>query len=274
MTQDSTIDIVRLVEFSEAYAWADHFFAAPEEFKSDFGLHVDDLGSAVVLVMSRLEEPFFNRVIGLGINEPATAQMLDDLLSFFSWADIKQCMINLSPAAVRPELIEWLDERGFWQWNRWAKFYRGPEPVSIVPNKFRIELTGPEFADAFAFVASQAFGVPDYFYPWMAASVGRPGWRHYTAWDNDAPVATGAMFIRGEIGWLGHGSTLPSHRRQGAQSALLARRLQDGLDLGCKWFVTETDEDTQENPNPSFRNIQRAGFKLAYHRPNYVWSEY
>jgi hypothetical protein len=274
MSQPSSIDIVQLVEFGEAYAWADHFFAAPDEFKSYLGLQVEDLGSAVVLVMSGLEEPFINRLIGLGINEPATERMLDDLLSYLQWAEIKQFMINLSPEAAPARLVQWIESRGFWQWNRWAKFYRGSEPAPIVPSTLRIEQTGSDFADAFAYVASQAFGVPDYFYPWMGAVVGRPGWHHYTAWDNDEPVATGALYIRGDVGWLGHGSTLASHRRRGAQAALLARRLQDGLELGCKWFVTETDEDTPENPNPSFRNIQRAGFKLAYLRPNYVWSEY
>jgi hypothetical protein len=34
--------------------------------------------------------------------------------------------------------------------------------------------------------------------------------------------------------------------------------------------VTETGEDLPEKPNPSFRNMMRAGFKLAYQRRNYM----
>ena len=51
---------------------------------------------------------------------------------------------------------------------------------------------------------------------------------------------------------------------------MFARRISDGLKVGCKWFVSETGEDTPESPNPSYHNMLRAGFTLAYLRPNYV----
>ena len=78
------------------------------------------------------------------------------------------------------------------------------------------------------------------------------------------------MFVNGEVGWLGFAGTLKTHRKRGGQGALFARRIKDGLALGCKWFVTETGEDTPENPNPSYHNMLRSGFKLAYLRRNYV----
>ena len=66
-------------------------------------------------------------------------------------------------------------------------------------------------------------------------------------------------------------ATRPSHRRRGAQGALLARRIRDAADLGCRWLVTETGEDLPERPNPSFRNMLRTGFELAYQRANYLF---
>ena len=36
------------------------------------------------------------------------------------------------------------------------------------------------------------------------------------------------------------------------------------------WFVTGTGEETAAHPNPSFRNMIRAGFRLAYHRDNFM----
>jgi hypothetical protein len=54
------------------------------------------------------------------------------------------------------------------------------------------------------------------------------------------------------------------------QGAMFARRIADGLALGCQWFVTETGEDRPEDPNPSYHNMLRSGFKLAYLRRNYV----
>ena len=51
---------------------------------------------------------------------------------------------------------------------------------------------------------------------------------------------------------------------------MMARRLVDGARLGCQWFVTETSEDLPERPNPSYHNMVRMGFQLAYQRPNYL----
>jgi GNAT superfamily N-acetyltransferase len=88
--------------------------------------------------------------------------------------------------------------------------------------------------------------------------------------DGETSVAGGALFVKGDVGWLGIASTLPAHRRHGAQGALMARRIRDAVELGCRWVVTETGEDTPEHPNPSYHNMLRTGFVLAYQRPNYI----
>jgi hypothetical protein len=127
-----------------------------------------------------------------------------------------------------------------------------------------------EHADAFADIALINFKIPMELRPMLTGFVGKPGWHHYLALDGDQPVSVAAMFIAGEVSWLGFGSTLESHRKRGGQGALFARRIEDGLKLGCKWFFTETGEDTPESPNSSYRNMIRTGFKLSYLRRNYV----
>jgi len=112
----------------------------------------------------------------------------------------------------------------------------------------------------------------------VGANVGREGWRHYVAWDGDQPVATGALFVKGKMGWLGFGTTLETHRQRGAQGAIMAQRIQDGIALGCTHLISEAVEDTPEQPNPSYHNMVRTSFKLAYLRTDYVlnvadWTE-
>jgi hypothetical protein len=53
---------------------------------------------------------------------------------------------------------------------------------------------------------------------------------------------------------------------------LLARRITDAADLGCRRLVVETAEDTPKKDAPSFRNMLRFGFQVAYVRPNYIFS--
>ena len=154
--------------------------------------------------------------------------------------------------------------------DNWAKVYRAATPDVVIRTDLRIERIGQAHAAAFAEVSCTAFGMPAVMQPWLTAGVGQPGWMHYLAFDGETPVAGGALFLKGDVGWLGIASTLPAYRRRGAQGALMARRIRDASELGCRWIVTETGEDTPEHPNPSYHNMLRTGFALAYQRPNYI----
>ena len=149
-----------------------------------------------------------------------------------------------------------------------SRVYGTPPVPRATP--LRLEQIGAAHAGVFAAITCAAFRMPDALQPWIASAIGRPGWHHYLALDAGAPVATAAMHVRGDTAWLGIAGTHPLHRRRGAQGALMARRIEDGIALGCTWFVTETSEDTPERPNSSFHNMVRSGFLLAYQRPNYM----
>ncbi len=259
--------LARLVEFGEARAYADMFRHAPP------GLHlrVEQIGPAIALIAPDLPILLFNRVIGLGLDGAATPAAVDAAVAAYRSAGVKHFGVQLSPAAQPLELPDWLQTRGLAPTSRWAKVYRAAEPdTTETATTLRIERIGPDQAAAFGSVACTAFGLPHFLQPWLAAGVGWPGWHHYLAYDGAQPVATGALYVNGEVGWLGIGSTLPTHRRRGGQGALLVQRIQQAAQSGCRWLITETGEDTPAQPNPSFRNMLRTGFLLAYQRPNYM----
>ena len=264
-------EIAQLVEMGEGEAWADTFLAAPADFAANLGIRVERIGSAIALMTQKMDFMLFNRVIGLGVLEPATAAMVDDIVALYRQAGIQNFAVPVSSAVQPANLPVWLESHGLSRHDNWSKVYRGVEPLPPVPTDLRIDCIGPEHAAAFAGVACTAFGMPDSLSPWVESIVGRPGWRSYLAWDGDTPVATGALHIRDQVGWLGWGSTLPSHRRRGAQGAIMAQSIQDGIALGCRRLVTETGEDGPDHPNPSYHNMVHTGFALAYQRPNYVF---
>jgi hypothetical protein len=266
-------EVAHLVEIGEGEAWAEMFLSAPADVAANFGLRVERVGSAIALITDKLDIMLFNRVIGLGVMEPTTESMVDDIVQLYRNAGIQNFAVQLSPTAQPADLPVLLQAHGLPRRDNWAKVYRGTEAPPLVPTNLRIECIGPEHALAFASVACTVFGMPDSLSPWFEAAVGRPGWRHYLAWDGTVPVATGALYVRDQVGWLGVGSTLPTHRRQGAQGALMAQRIRDGIELGCRWLITETGEDTPDHPNPSYHNMVRTGFELAYQRPNYIISQ-
>jgi hypothetical protein len=125
-------------------------------------------------------------------------------------------------------------------------------------------------AERFAEAVLAGFGMPPVLKPWLAALPERAGWHCFMALAGDDAVAGAAMHIADRVGWLGIGATRPEHRRRGAQSALLAARIEAGLVLGVEGFTTETGRPLPGEAGPSFANIQRAGFHIAYDRPNWA----
>lgn len=263
-------DIARLVELGEAEAYADFYRAAPADFAARHGVRVERSGSAVAIILPGLDAMLFNRVMGLGVMEPATAAQVEDLAAIYQRAGIHNWAVQLSPAAQPSALPMWLAQCGLVRRDDWPKMIRGVEPPPVIPTDLRVEHIGAEYAPAFAQVLCEGFGMPEFLGLWAQATIGRAGWQHYLAFDDDKPIATGALFVRDDIGWLGLAATLPSHRGRGAQGAIMARRIRDGIALGCQWLMTETGADTPEHPNPSYHNMLRAGFKLAYRRANYM----
>jgi ribosomal protein S18 acetylase RimI-like enzyme len=158
-------------------------------------------------------------------------------------------------------------------YNNWVRLSRAlvdlPEQpaTTLVVREIDASLAAP-----FGQIVATAFGYPPALAPLAVAGVGRPGWRHYLAYFDGTPVAAAGMYLSGSTAWFGLAATDASHRRLGAQQALLVRRLHDAAAAGCSLVSVETAEDSVVKDAPSFRNLRRLGFAVAYVRPNYLWS--
>ena len=88
------------------------------------------------------------------------------------------------------------------------------------------------------------------------------------AFDGARPVAIAALCIFEDIGYLMAAATVESHRKRGAQQALIAKRVERAEQLGCSSLVSETLYMLEH----SYRNLQRAGFREAYEKEVYEWN--
>jgi GNAT superfamily N-acetyltransferase len=158
-----------------------------------------------------------------------------------------------------------IDGRGYTCGAPWQKFERGAEPAPEAATELEVAETVD--GESFGLVAAEGSGLPPETGPALAAIVGAPGWHCFLAAADGEPAAAGALYVDGTGAWLGIGATRPAFRRRGAQSALLAARIERARALGAGLLTTETGAD---DPGPSFRNIERAGFRPAYVRPNWL----
>ncbi len=147
----------------------------------------------------------------------------------------------------------------------WMVFERAPDPTASAPTELVVEQVGPAGGLHFARPVRTAFGLPDAADAVLARLPGRAGWTCVVAYDGDAAVAAGAMFLVGDEAYVGFGGTLPEARGRGAQNAILAERVALAAALGARRCVTVTGV----GGGPSYRNILRAGFAEAGERPNW-----
>ena len=229
------------------------------------------IGTAVAFALTAIDFGFFNRVIGLGITEPATEADVEAASAFFGTVGVTQSVIHLAPGARPAELERWLQARGYVSGARWIKCWHDLVDVARPDPLMRIDRIEPDRADEYAGICSSAFGFEAGLHDLAEATVGRAGWAHYVGYEGATPVATGAMRLHAGVAWLGYGSTIESHRGRGWQTAMFRRRLYDAREVGAWLACTETGEETDKLPvNHSLRNMLKTGFQAAYPRRNWV----
>lgn len=259
---------IRMADAIEAAASADMYVAGARAL----GLSVQTIGGATALIAPSIPVSYFNRVIGLGVQKSADESDLDAIAAAFRSADVRNWWVHLSPLAQPAALEQQLRARGYTLPPRraWAKFVRDTANAPTLATLLTLRPATTADASVIGEIACSAFGMPAAIAPWFASLVGRSGWQFFVACDGSRPVATGALYVRDGVGWLGIGATLESCRRCGAQSALLAARIEAARAAGCHLVVTETGEPVGDEANPSLANIRRAGFVQVCSRLNYA----
>ena len=264
-TAVSANEIVAL-ETIERDVTAELFAAAPADIMREFGLQHRRIDDGIWSVSRVLDNIMFCRLQGLGVAAAARAEALDDAVASFEAANVKNWIVQVAPGA--DVLAHLLAARGFERHPRsWAKFIFAGEPPAVRTD-FEIREIDTRHAPAFGEVASAAFGLPPSAAPWIGAIVGRPNFRTFMGFAGETPVAGGTVFIKHGIAWLGLGGTLSSHRGHGAQGAILSARIHAAREAGAKAISTETGIPHEGEAGPSFKNIQRSGFRVAYERQN------
>jgi GNAT superfamily N-acetyltransferase len=248
-------------EAAEIEALRSNFAAAPDPFAADLGVASLELGGGAlaVRVSAAPANGYLNHALGI-----STVEQIDAIAPFYRGAHH-----SVSPAPGA-ELDAALVDRGYEPGFAWTKFSRGVEPPPSPTTELVVaEVDGSRAAD-FSRAVVEGFGEPGRFAEWLAELPGLDGWHCFVAYDGEEPVAAGALYVHGDLAWLGIGATRPAFRHRGAQSAILAARIRRAAEIGCRLLVTETGAGADDRPSGSYRNILRAGFEPRYVRPNYV----
>jgi len=260
------------LEHIELRMYQDMHAAASEDLSARLKLGARVIGSAFASVAGALPASAIaiNICYGLGLEKWATREDVDEIIRLYADAGVQRYFVQLHPEASPKALDGWLAQRGLGQTRGWMMFRRGREtPAAPTPTLTVREATA-EDAQAFARICCDAFDLGDAAAPWLATLVGRPGWHVYMSFDEDRPAGTGLVYVEDDLAYLSFGATAPAYRGRGGQSALLRARVLAALDLGCRVMATCTGEAVSGDPQHSYKNIMKSGFRECYLRRNYV----
>jgi len=255
----------------EAAAYREMFAAAPRDLSSQLGIEIREVAGSTLLIAPGIPTPMFNRVIGLGNTSPVTEAELNEITAIYKKAGVAKWWIHLSPHGRQKKVSGQLEERGFTHPQRksWVKVMRGTEPPPKVETTAEVRLAQIGEFDQVAETICAAFEMPSAWSPWFANVMRNPRWVTVAANVDDRVIGGGLMHVQGENAWLGAGGVRPDARRHHAHRAMMALRIVNAIDSGCKRMFTETGDPVGEEINPSLRNMGACGFTKIFSRLNF-----
>lgn len=214
------------------------------------------------------------KVAGVGFEGTPSAAELDRVESELA-ARGAAVQFELSSLAD-PAIAEQLSRRGYVLVGFEDVLARALDPRAHSSQRpdLRVDASGAEELDTWIDVVVNAFAAPDVqgvaaheSFPRevLARAVrnmsGAPGSARYMARLNGVPAGGASMRTSDGVAQLCGAGTLPAHRRQGVQTALLEHRLADAAHAGCDIAVVTTLPGSK-----SHENVQKRGFELVYTR--------
>ncbi|MCI0449756.1 MAG: bifunctional GrpB family protein/GNAT family N-acetyltransferase [Chlorobi bacterium] len=207
-----------------------------------------------------------NRALGVtNVNN----DLLDKMDEFYKGKEGKFAL-QIPPNELDEEKVRLLNSRGFTYSNSWVTFYKDSSPVESRSTDLEIKEIGKEHANEFARILNDVFAFPHEFDGIAGSVVGQKEWVTYMALDGSKAVGSASVCIIRETAYLSFANVIPEYRRRGVQGELGRKLIDTARELRAKWIVVDTAETSEEHPNPSYWNVLRHGFRLMYHRPNYV----
>lgn len=231
-----------------------------------FGLGVVEVGHAAALYARKVRWLGANTIVNLGTLEPVTPQALTQLLAIFQ-DDALPFVVIVSPFTKPVDLPEQLLTAGLAIWSsHWvlARPLLGPKATSGQPAMEIQPLTTDQSAEVGRLMLGD--DAPAELLAFISDPAG-PHSTRYGVWSGNQLIATAELTVVGHLAHLSGAITHPDHRQQGLQSALLKRRLEDAVNLGCTLATTEVATSNEA----SLRNVERAGFVRCYQEREFFW---
>lgn len=229
------------------------------------------LGGGVVLHMRHDPIQYWSKA--LGFTDAATPDLVDQVLDFYRSQNASSATLQFAPELLPEDFPRTAAARGLTEAGSLAKLGCEVKEIPPVATGLRIARVAKDDAAAWGELIMTSFGAPGTPLSQMIAnSVAQPGFQAFAAWDGTTMVAGGNLFVHGDVASINTGGTLPAYRSRGAQSALIAARMDAAREAGCRWVFAEAGLPSPGEESSSLNNLRRAGLEVLYQRRNWRWT--
>jgi hypothetical protein len=267
--QFMNLELARRVEFAEAAAGrecAEAFHALHPEFP----VAVEEIGGGVAC-FAGAESPI-TQAIGFGLNGNVEDSDFDRLAEFFQTRNAPAAA-EICPL-VEMSLYEQFASRGYRLLEVSDVLIKnigeevGTQPKAALAG-ITIRPAQPDEAKLWTRTVAQGFAehfpvTPEMLEVMEGFFHGKNS-RPFLAVVGDEPAGGAAMTLHDGVCGLFGASTLPDFRGRGVQTTLLASRISVAANAGCDLAVS-----IAQPGSISHRNIERAGFRVAYTRTKLI----
>jgi hypothetical protein len=272
-----TTELARRLEANEIAAWRSMYHACPVAIAVQIGCGYAEQGGALLVWNRAAPVLLFNRIMGLGVFEPATDALIDRLLAH-ARAEKSRGEVQVVPAAQPADLAARLAARGLKPTAPWMVHYRtldGRLPSDDASSGYWIERVTPASVATWGDALLAAWGFP------AVAAAGSlmlmlpiaqdPRFTCFAAIHEASGevVGGGALYVANGVGGLYGDGVRLEHRGHHLQKALITTRLAEARRQGCDLAASQTLET-----NSAQHNLALMGFEVAYTRLNYVMPKY
>jgi len=244
--------------------------ATPLDLKAELSLTLESINGVTCSACLEAPSILLNRALGYGLKKVADETTLEKITSFYRNSGIHEYFLQITPDSINSEVLAWLTKNGLKKNRGWMKFVRHNKAIQCPESIFEFRKITPIEATEFARVVIPAFDMPEQAQPLIANLHRHPRWHLYGAFSSGSLVGTGALFIKNQIAYYDWAATAPKFREQGCQSGLLRYLISEAINSNCHMMVSTTGEAWPDDPQHSYHNILKTGFKETYVREN--WS--
>ena len=272
--ETADLNFARKIELAEIVPWFDMWDSIPDSFAKQYRMEKYRFDSARMLLSPIIQFSHFNQVMGLGLNKPASEEEVDQLLSIYHSAQVRNIELHVIPHTQPDQLTSWLSKRGLRKVSCWDRIYRGNEPLTYTNYKLpnmAVEKVSEKTADEWATFLVNSYNL-QVTKPMALGFAIRPRWHHYLLKEKGKIKAIRSQYVHDNgTAWWGVEAPVPGFMTQrfNLDHHLCGEMINDGLKLGVNLFIGEIESVSLAMDHDGYKNFEALGFKYLYTRSNY-----